>query len=68
MAKPTLVEYDLSFPHKRRNDELMQKEPSRKRLRANKSGVLGLTKEGAERVIPEREQKNEQTQKGKKHR
>ena len=61
VAKSNLTDFELKVIRKRRNDELLHKATSRKRIRSAYSEASGLTKEDAERVIAEKQEKEERS-------
>ena len=60
-AKSNLTDFELKVIRKRRNDELLHKATSRKRIRSTYSEASGLPKEDAERVIAEKQEKEERS-------
>ena len=67
VAKSNLTDFELKVIRKRRNDELLHKATSCKRIRSAYSEASGLTKEGAERVIAEKKEKEEREERRKEH-
>lgn len=66
MAESHFKDYELSLHQKRRQDELLQKTTSRKRLKPA-TGVLGITKEDALAAIAEKRRKEDELAKRREH-
>ena len=67
VAKSNLTDFELKVNRKRRNDRLLHKVTSRKRIRSTYSEASGLIKEDAEHVIAEKQEKEEREERRKEH-
>ena len=66
--RSTLIECELTLLQRNRTDDMLQKSTPRQRFRCTQGpSRLGLTKEDAERLIAEREQKEKEADRKKKH-